>query len=378
LSLASIFQSPSSALEFVARGYPAAEELLEAIRSEKHVAVGQLEGLLVAIRAPALVDLYAPLIARDDRGEARDVLLGLRLLGATADERALPHLVGYLEDRGRLWRDRAAVAIAELAVPAGRAALVAHARELLGDDDLPSLADRCAREYEMRPLRALIEIAIGLARLGDHSLAYVPITLVSHRYPRRTDRIEQMAVRIEAASALKHVVGDGLRDAIAACIRGGEVEAARHGAFAAFLVGTRAMVPLLVEAGRKRDHELRNNAPIWLHRLFARDGEYRERSASARAKWLAAQEFPEGVVLRMGKPRDEREVVELLKTPFAHDALRELSITLGDLGALRDFDARDQPVLHRRALERLAEGSAEPGILRRHNHPVPMTARSGI
>ncbi len=229
----------------------------------------------------------------------------------------------------------------------------------------------------MRPLRALIDIAVGLARLGDHQLAFVPIALIEHEYPKRTDRFEQQMVRIEAARALRHVVGPGLEEAIAACVLGREVEAARHGAFAAFLVGTAPMVPLLVAAAKRRDHELQNNAPIWLHRMFERDASYEERTPRARAKWLAAQPtIPEGVVFRSGKPRVEEEVVELLRGEYASDALRELSITLGDFAASRLLDARDQKDLYARARARLAEHPAQPGALRRHGVDVQRSQSS--
>jgi len=370
VSIAKLLKSGRAAHAFVQGGLPAAEELLDAIRKKKHEALGYLENVLVAIRASGLAELYAPLLAKEDLDDADDVLLGLRLLGATHDPRALTLLVRYLEDSERMWRDRAAAAIAELAFPTGAPHLVAYARELLPDGDVAALADRCARDYEMRPLRALIAVAIGLARVGDHSLAFVPISLVTHTYPKRTDRFEQLAVRIEAAEALQHVVGPGLYDAIAACIRGREVEAARHGAFAAFLLGTRKMVPLLIEAAKKRDHELKANAPIWLHRLFARDDAYEEMPLARRIKQLG--EIPDGVVYRMGKPREERDVIELLRTELAHDALRELSITLGDLSALSVIDARDQPELYRRAVERLAAHPAEPGSLRRHGFAIPL------
>lgn len=376
MSLARILTSQRAAHTFAQGGLPAAEELLDAIRNKKHEALGYLENVLVEVRAPELVDLYAPLLDRRDLEDADDVFLGLRLLGATHDARAVPRLVRYLADEARLWRDRAAMALADLALPEAREPMLAYARELLPEPSpkaLGALADRCARDYEMRPLRALIAIAVGLARLGDHRLSFVPITLIDHEYPKRTDRFEQLAVRIEASHALRHVVGEGLLSAIAACIRGREVEAARNGMFAAFLVGTAEVVPLLVEAAKKRDHVLRNDAPIYLHRLFARDEDYEERSPAARAKWLAGRVIPAGVVFRMGNPREERDVIELLRGEYAGDALRELSITLGEFGASSLLDAREQKDLRERALSRLASHPAATGTLRRHGiaQPIP-------
>jgi hypothetical protein len=367
--LATILRSERDAHRFAQRGVPAAEELLEAIRKKKHEALGYLENVLIDIRAPELVDLYAPLVEVDDLESSDDVFLGLRLLGATRDPRAVPHLVRYLGDPSRRWRDRAATALARMALPEGRDPLLAYAGELLPEQDaggIGALADRCATDYEMRPLRALIDIAKGFARLGDHRFAFVPFALIDHVYPKRTDRFEQTMVRADAAHAIRHVVGEGLLGAIASCIRGREIEAARHGAFAAFLVGTAEMVPLLVEASKKRDHELRSNAPIWLHRLFAPDGAYEEMKPAARAKWLAAREIPSGVVYRAGKPREESELIALLGTENARDALRELSVTLGDLDESRLLDPREQSDLGERARARLGRFPARSGTLRRH------------
>ena len=154
-------------------------------------------------------------------------------------------------------------------------------------------------------------------------------------------------------------------------MRGREVEAARNGAFAAFLVGTAEVVPILVDAAKKRDHELRNNAPIWLQRLFARDQDYEELSSRARAKWLGAQrEIPTGVVFRMGKPRDERELVELLRGDLADDARKELEITLGDFGASRLQSAREQCDLYERArAARRSPGASGLSAPARHRGP---------
>lgn len=71
-------------------------------------------------------------------------------------------------------------------------------------------------------------------------------------------------------------------------------------------------------------------------------------------------------MFRTGRPRVEEDVVELLRGEYARDALRELSITLGDFGASRLLDARDQKDLYARARARLAEHPAQPGALRRH------------
>ncbi|MGZ3422141.1 MAG: hypothetical protein ACXVEE_29995 [Polyangiales bacterium] len=366
MKLDALLKSPKRAHAYAQQGLASAEVLLDAIRNERHPAIGYLENVLFEVRAPELVELYAPLLASEE-----DVLLGMRALAATRDPRALPHLVKCLRDPEHAWRDRAAAAIATLAVPAGAAPLLEYARELLPSFDEASvhaLADRCAIDWEMRPLRAAIAMAVGLARLGDHRLAVVPITLVEHEYPKRTDRIEQLAVRIEAASALRHVVGPGLSRAIAACIRGRDVECARSGAFAAFLVGTEPMVSLLVEATKKRDHELKNNAPIWLHRLFAHDERYEEKTPRALRSFLEERpHIPEGVSFRMGKPRDERDVVELLAGDLASDALAELRITLG-LEASTLLDARYQPQLMTQARALVAARPLAEGCLHRHGH----------
>jgi hypothetical protein len=373
-TLARIVESDAVARRFVERGIGSAELLLDAIRQKKHEATGRLENILLDVRDPGLVELYAPLLRGDDLERSDDVLLGLRLLAGTRDPRAVPHLVEYLANADRFWRDRAASALADMAIDEGRGPLLAYASELLPDRKaLGALADRCARDYEMRPLRALIDVAVGLARLGDQQLAFVPIALATHAFPPRTERIEQHAIRIEATHALRHVVGDGLVAAIDACVRGREIEPARNAAFAAFLVGSSDVVPILLAAGKRRDHELQNNAPIWLHRLFAPDDEYEEMKPAARAKWV--RPIAPGVVYRCGHPRDEREVIDLLLTEHARDAYRELSITLGDLGASRLLDVREQKKeLHARAVARSREHPATPGALRRHGHELPMPA----
>jgi hypothetical protein len=361
-----IVESDAAARRFVERGVPSAEYLLEAIREKKHEATGRLENILLEIRDPTLVALYAPLLAGEDLERSDDVLLGLRLLAGTRDPSAVPHLVRYLSTKERFWRDRAASALAEMALAEAREPLLSYADELLEDrGSLGALADRCAREWEMRPLRALIDVAVGLARLGDQQLAFVPIELATHAWPPRTDRFEQLAIRIEASHALRHVVGSGLVAAIDACVRGREIETARNGAFAAFLVGTADVIPILLAAGKRRDHELRNNAPIWLHRLLANDADYEEMTPAARARWV--RPIPPGVVYRCGHARDEREVIELLRSEHARDAFEELSITLGEMPASRLIDVREQKEeLHARAVARAQRFPATPGALRRH------------
>jgi hypothetical protein len=76
--------------------------------------------------------------------------------------------------------------------------------------------------------------------------------------------------------------------------------------------------------------------------------------------------IPPGVVYRAGKPREESEVIALLGTESARDALRELSVTLGDLGESRWLDPRGQSDLGERARERLGRFPARAGTLRRH------------
>jgi len=362
-----------AAFELTREGAPAVKLLLEAILAKSDPAVGYLESVLMETRCPEAVDLYAELLDRDDLESFEAVGLGLRALGATRDPRATPHLARYLEDRTRLWRDEAARALGELRDPKAHAPLLAYTAEIVGErvdaNAVRALADRCARDYEMRPIRALVAMSIGLGRLGDQALAVVPITLVGHTFPRRTDREDAIAVRIEAAYALRHVVGKGLVGAMGRAIVDREPEIKRAGAYAAFLLGTEPCVELLASAAASRDPVLRCSAPIWVHRIFAKDEEVEETSAAAFRHWLAKRPtIPDGVTFRMGKPRDEADVVELLGTnAYADEALAELRITIGDdFGASLLVEARDQRELLPRARRVVRETPLPPGSLVRH------------
>lgn len=300
---------PAAFDALVTAGEPVIPALVAALNHE--VAVPVLTAVLAGL---ALADPIATLgpLAEEAAGSGAVAEAALAALAASGDPRALPILAASPR------RFAATVALGDLGDARAIAILRARAAPWLGDDlrDPPAL-DLSVRAHR-RDLQFLLTVASALAKLGDHSLTWLAVSLAG----TTTGGDPAAEVRRAAARALCYVTGPGVATALHQLARDPDEAVAITALHAMLYLGrideVDGWIAALAAGGRVAA------TAQWCLEAFA--GEHPMGAPGAPVSqrhaqiwWDCARDhYRPGVCYRLGEPAHPAQLVALLSQNPAH------------------------------------------------------------
>jgi hypothetical protein len=343
-------RAAAAAARLVELGMPVVPHVVEAIRATGDWPSATLLGVIPRIRVKALVPYMLELIGEK---ETYLPLMAFRALAKSKDSRALAPLLKEFQDETntKTMRGGAADALGELGDLRAVPALLRAVRDI-------------ERRGELKGYPALaVRAVVALARLGNHELARIPISLAVGR---------DAAARRQAASALKSVVGPGIFEVSKRLLRGRDYELRSEAVDALFYLGLPESIELFISALRaeEEDPDFADKLRDRINDLTGQRFTFATEDEEIRGWWREHQhEFVPLVCHRHGKPIEVRKLVSLLKTKergWRYWLFEELRIITGeDFGLVPEIEAERQAdaVARAEAWARKQGGKFEAGAL---------------
>lgn len=351
-------------------GNEAVQPIIEEVRQSPLNRIRVFTQILLAVSQRDLVSVMGPLL---DDDHVNLELTAYEGLAQSKDILALPLLLGKLADGSRsdFRRSLAARALGELGFTCARTSLIEVVHEVLGPAiDRTSLMQLISSsdEFDEDRLRLVLEIAIAMAKLGDHELLSVPVAILACRSGQ-----DNRTIRAEAARAFQYIVGPGLFPSIQEALHDDAPEVRLEAIDAIFYLGVKESISELVFLTQDNDEEVAEKAKSSILKLadkWLNGSEYVECMSTEEFQewWSHTQDnFDASVCYRLGEPMRLFRVTELLKPQAYLEILRELLIITGQDFSVFPFSSfEEQTIQSRRKAERWFEGRShlfEPGHL---------------
>jgi len=344
-------EGTSARRELMRLGAKAAPAVIEELRRSPLDRIRLFSELLEGIRDPAVVPILLKLL-NDENPSVK--LVAHKALGKLKDERAFQPLSDQLSDSNNLeyTRTLAARALGELGVLKARVVLLGAADRLIGQPRNTNTHEEIRRwvisETSEDRLRLAIEIAVAVAKLGDHTLWPMISAIITDRDLDK-DASEGMTVGSEAVRALNYIVGPHMLHTLEVAlgstdpeVRGAAIDPLRY-------LGLSEAVSVLIPAAKDEYESVGAEALAAIYDITAEwpNGEQsiEELEIGALQDWWVRRKsnFKPGICYRLGQPMWLLSIVELLdNTKQRGRTLRELEVITGqDFSNSKAKEVRD-------------------------------------
>jgi HEAT repeat protein len=353
LTLVGGTKSEKSAAQLASIGMKAIPAVIDALRTKSKDTTQVLSKVLLLIHHPDMAQVLLNLINEEKSDLALTAFWALKLL---KDPRTLQPLSSYLLDSTKhdTRRSLAAEVIGELGDPQAASILLEVVNGILRKPDVtPVLKGRpLSQDVEIDEgiLRVVIAISVALAKLGNHEMAPVVISLLHYRSSNVYSDAE--VIRTQAAGALKYVVGLGVFSALQGALRDDYDEVRLKAIDAMFYLGVKEAVNELILSLNDASSMVSELALIRLGDLSGEIFKNDMSVAELKVWWKRHEKkYNTGVCYRLGKPIWLPDVIALLKQAHLRDQIvRELQIITGfDFGYNPHISAKKQKNLLKQA-----------------------------
>ena len=322
-------EGDAAAERLTGMGAGAVTAIADAIRGDPLHTVHRLGAVLSAIRDPAALPALSLLL--DEPGPVS--LAAYRAMGASGQPAAFDPLVERLRDplTRPFVRAQAAQALGEL----GATRALVPIREVLEDvvgpapaqGKMAGLVRRFEESGDPDEITLAIELAVALAKLGDHSGSSVPAFFSSVGYGTEAELLDSAPVRADAVRALQLSVGSGTMGALRAALRDASQEVREEAARALLYLGTRRAADELDAVLQEHSHTFDVAAPAF-HAITGivagDDWDADESSTELHRTWQTERSrFDDRICYRLGEPLDIARLIALLADASTRMAVAE-------------------------------------------------------
>jgi hypothetical protein len=248
----------------------------------------------------------------------------------------------------------AAEALGELGDPRAIEVLLNVSNHILSEPDIaPAIGGLPLPEdveVDESMLRLLLSVAIALAKLGNHTMASIVISLL--HYNSSDVYSDDEMIRTQAARALQYIVGSGIFRALQDALHDAYDEVRLNAIDAIFYLGIRDAISELILCVNDESTRVSEHVLTRLGDLTGKRFEDAVQLEDLQMWWSQHEkEYDSGICYRLGKPLWLPDVIALLKKKLQKSqVIQELQIITGlDFGYSPHVAVKSQTAVLKRA-----------------------------